>query len=45
MDITVPAGATSGSKALSADGTPSFFTVLKLFKARGLRVHFQSVAV
>jgi len=29
----------------SADGTPSFFTVLKLFKARGLRVHFQSVAV
>ncbi len=31
-------------KALSADGNPSFATVLKLSKAIGLRVHFQSVA-
>jgi probable addiction module antidote protein len=31
-------------KALSADGNPSFATVLKLSKALGLRVHFESVA-
>ena len=31
-------------KALSVDGNPSFATVLKLTKALGLRVHFESVA-
>jgi len=31
-------------KALSADGNPSFVTILKLSRALGLRVHFESVA-
>jgi probable addiction module antidote protein len=31
-------------KALSVQGNPSFATVLKLSKALGLRVHFESVA-
>lgn len=31
-------------KALSADGNPTFGTVLKVCKALGLRVHFESVA-
>jgi probable addiction module antidote protein len=31
-------------RALSADGNPSFATVLKLSKALGPRVHFESVA-
>ena len=31
-------------KALSVHGNPSFATVLKLTKALGLRVHFESVA-
>lgn len=31
-------------KALSADGSPSFGTVVKVSKALGLRVHFESIA-
>jgi len=31
-------------KALSADGNPSFATILKVAKALGLRIHFESVA-
>jgi probable addiction module antidote protein len=31
-------------KAISADGNPSFATVLRLSKALGLRVHFEPVA-
>jgi probable addiction module antidote protein len=31
-------------KALSADGNPSFGTVVKVSKALGLRVHFESIA-
>jgi probable addiction module antidote protein len=31
-------------KALSADGNPSFATVLKVSKALGLRLHFESIA-
>lgn len=31
-------------KALSADGNPSFATVIKVSKALGLRLHFESVA-
>lgn len=31
-------------KALSADGNPSFATILKVAKALGLRLHFESVA-
>ncbi|MCA0437795.1 MAG: putative addiction module antidote protein [Austwickia sp.] len=31
-------------KALSAEGNPSFATVLRIAKALGLRVHFESVA-
>ncbi len=30
-------------KALSANGNPSFATVVKVSKALGLRVHFQSI--
>lgn len=31
-------------KALSADGNPSFATVMKVAKALGLTIHFESVA-
>lgn len=31
-------------KALSADGNPSFATVMKVTKALGLTIHFESVA-
>lgn len=31
-------------KALSADGNPSFATIMKVAKALGLRIHFESVA-
>lgn len=31
-------------KALSAEGNPSFATIMKVAKALGLRIHFQSVA-
>lgn len=31
-------------KALSADGNPSFATILKVARALGLRIHFESVA-
>lgn len=31
-------------KALSADGNPSFATIVKVAKALGLRLHFDSVA-
>lgn len=31
-------------KALSAEGNPSFATVVKVAKALGLRIHFESVA-
>lgn len=31
-------------KALSANGNPSFATVLKIARALGLRIHFESVA-
>ncbi|MGB2766978.1 MAG: transcriptional regulator, partial [Propionicimonas sp.] len=31
-------------KALSAGGNPTFATVVKVARALGLRVHFQSVA-
>ena len=31
-------------KALSADGNPSFATIMKVAKALGLKLHFQSVA-
>jgi len=31
-------------KALSADGNPSFATVLKVSRALGLRLHFESIA-
>lgn len=31
-------------KALSADGNPSFATVMKVAKALGLTLHFESVA-
>jgi probable addiction module antidote protein len=31
-------------KALSADGNPSFDTIVKVSRALGLRIHFESVA-
>lgn len=31
-------------KALSTDGNPSFATIMKVSKALGLRIHFDSVA-
>ncbi len=31
-------------KALSADGNPSFATIVKVAHALGLRIHFESVA-
>jgi probable addiction module antidote protein len=31
-------------KALSADGNPSFATIMKVAKALGLKIHFESVA-
>ena len=31
-------------KALSAEGNPSFATIMKVTKALGLRLHFDSVA-
>lgn len=31
-------------KALSADGNPSFATIIKVAGALGLRIHFESVA-
>ena len=31
-------------KALSADGNPSFATIMKVTKALGLKLHFESVA-
>ncbi|MBA3798584.1 MAG: putative addiction module antidote protein [Geodermatophilaceae bacterium] len=31
-------------KALSADGNPSFATIVKVAKALGLKLHFESVA-
>ena len=31
-------------KALSAEGNPSFATILKVARALGLRIHFESVA-
>jgi len=31
-------------KALSADGNPSFATIMKVTNALGLRLHFESVA-
>lgn len=31
-------------KALSADGNPSFVTIMKVAKALGLKLHFESVA-
>lgn len=31
-------------KALSADGNPSFATIMKVTHALGLRIHFESVA-
>ena len=31
-------------KALSAEGNPSFATVLKVSRALGLRLHFESIA-
>ncbi len=31
-------------KALSANGNPSFATVMKVSRALGLRVHFESIA-
>lgn len=31
-------------KALSSEGNPSFATILKVSKALGLRLHFESVA-
>jgi probable addiction module antidote protein len=31
-------------KALSADGNPSFATIIKVTRALGLRIHFDSVA-
>lgn len=31
-------------KALSADGNPSFATIMKVSNALGLRIHFESVA-
>lgn len=31
-------------KALSAEGNPSFATIMKIAKALGLRIHFESVA-
>lgn len=31
-------------KALSGDGNPSFATIMKVAKALGLRLHFESVA-
>ncbi len=31
-------------KALSAEGNPSFATIMKVAKALGLRLHFESVA-
>jgi probable addiction module antidote protein len=31
-------------KALSADGNPTFATVMKVSKALGLKLHFESVA-
>ncbi len=31
-------------KALSADGNPSFATIMKVAQALGLKIHFQSVA-
>ncbi|MPZ97108.1 MAG: putative addiction module antidote protein [Propionibacteriales bacterium] len=31
-------------KALSADGNPSFASIMKVAKALGLRLHFESVA-
>lgn len=31
-------------KALSADGNPSFATIMKVTRALGLRLHFDSVA-
>lgn len=32
------------NKALSADGNPSFATIMKVAKALGLKLHFESVA-
>lgn len=31
-------------KALSVDGNPNFATIMKVAKALGLRLHFESVA-
>jgi probable addiction module antidote protein len=31
-------------KALSADGNPSFVTIMRVTKALGLKIHFESVA-
>lgn len=31
-------------KALSAEGNPSFATIIKVARALGLRIHFESVA-
>ncbi len=31
-------------KALSGDGNPSFATIMKVAKALGLKLHFESVA-
>jgi probable addiction module antidote protein len=31
-------------KALSADGNPSFATIMKVAKALGLKLHFESIA-
>jgi probable addiction module antidote protein len=31
-------------KALSADGNPSFATIMKVARALGLKLHFDSVA-
>ena len=31
-------------KALSADGDPSFATIMKVARALGLRIHFKTVA-
>jgi probable addiction module antidote protein len=31
-------------KALSAEGNPSFATIIKVTRALGLRIHFESVA-
>lgn len=31
-------------KALSTDGNPSFATIMKVARALGLRIHFESVA-